>query len=238
MTVGISQYGYAISLAARSDVKAFFNGSMQESLNLLNRIDTIALNKGIFIRTPNIPIPEKVEFAEEKSIMGRFIGHKRPMTAMEAAAIFNTSLSNYIVKANILGLAQTMKDDIIRDFYEKAVGVLREHSEDLNIKLLNENLLTPSNLNSELTNSTEAPFSDRLSMFYAYTTLGDLIGIYANAKINVIRKDLMMLLTHLSGEVLLLAKDATDIMIQKGWAEEMPKNVDRHDIIDSNEDNK
>lgn len=238
LSVGISQYGFAMSLAARFDVKGFFRSTLQESITLLDKIDEVALNKGIFMRTPNIPVPEKIEFAEEKSIMGKFIGHKRPMNALEVASVFNTTMSNYIAKANIMALAQTMKDDTIRDFLEKAIRVLKEHTEDLNEKLLKENLLVPTNLNSELHNSTESPFSDRLSLFIAYATLGDLIGTYAISKINVMRKDLMLSLTHLSGEVLLLAKESVDIMVNRGWFEEMPKNVDRYDIIDSNEKDK
>jgi hypothetical protein len=238
LTVGIAQYGFALSLVARKDVKTFFKESLQESLKLLDRADEVALNKGIFMRTPNIPVPDKVEFAEDKSIMGRFIGHKRPMLALEVASMFNTSMSNYIAKANIMGLAQTMKDDTIRDFFEKAVRVLKEHTEDLNEKLQEENLLVPTNLNSEILNSTEAPYSDRLSLFIAYAVLGDLIGTYAISKVNIMRKDLMLSLTHLSGEVLLLIKDAVEIMTKRGWYEEMPKNVDRYDIIDSNEKDK
>lgn len=233
---GISQYGFALSLVARKDVKTLFNKSIQDSLSLLDKVDEVALGKGIFMRTPNIPVPKGIEFAEDKSVMGRFIGHKRPMTALEVASMFNTSLSNYIVKANIMGLAQTIKDDKIRDLYDKIIGTLEEHTDGLNEKLQNENLLTPSNLNSELYNSTENPFSDRLSLFIAYTLLGDLVVTYSISKVNVMRKDLMVALTHLSGEVVLHIKDTIDLMIQKGWYEEMPKNVDRYDIIDSNED--
>jgi hypothetical protein len=236
LTVAISQYSFALSLAARKDVKKHFRDGVQESLNLLDNIDEVALNKGIFVRTPNIPVPEKVEFAQDKSVVGKFLGHKRQMYALEAAIIFNTSMSNYIAKANIMALAQTMKDDAIRDFFEKAVSVLNEHTEDLNEKLQIENLLVPTNLNSEILNSTESPYSDRFSLFIAYAVLGDLIGTYAISKVNIMRKDLMMTLTHLSGEVLLLIKDAVDIMIKRGWYEEMPKNVNRYDIIDSNEE--
>ena len=106
----------------------------------------------------------------------------------------------------------------------------------LNEKLQNENLLVPTNLNSEIQNSTECPYSDRFSLYVAYAVLGDLIGTYAVSKVSIMRKDLMMTLTHLSGEVLLLIKDAIDIMTKRGWYEEMPKNVDRNDIIDSNEE--
>lgn len=42
---------------------------MNDSVNLLMDIDKVALGKDIFMRTPNISIPKKVEFAEDKSIM-------------------------------------------------------------------------------------------------------------------------------------------------------------------------
>lgn len=235
LTVGISQYGFALSMAARKDVKDFFRQSMLDALKLLDEVDEIALNKGIFMRTPNIPVPEKTEFAGDKSILGRFMGHKRPMLALEAASMFNTSLSNYVAKANIMGLAQTMKDDQIRDFLEKVVDVLKEHTDNLNEKLEKENLLVPTNLNSEILNSTEAPYSDRLVLYITYAVLGDLLATYALSKISVMRKDLLLELTHLSGEVALLIKDAVEISVRRGWYEEMPKNVDRYDIIESNE---
>jgi hypothetical protein len=88
----------------------------------------------------------------------------------------------------------------------------------------------------EILNSTEAPYSDRFSLFIASAVLGDLIGTYAISEVNIMRKDLMITLTDLSGEILLLIKDSVDIMTKRGWYEEMPKNVDRYDIIDSNEE--
>lgn len=108
---------------------------MNECLDLLDNINEVSLGKGIFMRAPNIPIPKDIEFADDKGVFGRFLGHKRSMTALEAASMFNTSLSNYIAKANILGLAQTMKDDTIRDYFEKVIHSLKEHTEDLNKRL-------------------------------------------------------------------------------------------------------
>jgi hypothetical protein len=44
------------------------------------------------------------------------------------------------------------------------------------------------------------------------------------------RKDVFMILSQLSSEVILLIKDATDLMIERAWFEEMPRNIDREDI--------
>lgn len=85
-----------------------------------------------------------------------------------------------------------MKDDTIRNFLDKAISVLKEHTEELNAKLQKENLLVPTKINGELTDCTESQFSDRLSLFIAFSALGDLVATYAMTKINVQRKDLML----------------------------------------------
>jgi hypothetical protein len=40
-----------------------------------------------------------------------------------------------------------------------------------------------------------------------------------------------MILSQLSGEILLIIKDATELMLERSWFKEMPKNIDREDII-------
>jgi spore coat protein CotF len=233
--VAVIQYSFALAQSARFDVRSFFSEGLSNGINLMNKVDALALNKGIFVRTPNIPVPKKVEFAEDKSMLGRFIGHKRPMTALETAGIFNLSMFSFIIKANMIAFAQTITDDRIKDYLYKTIRTLEEHTEELNDILHKENLSTPSNLDSEVLNSTEAPFSDKLSQYCTFTMLGDLMVIYSLCKLSLFRKDLAIKATHLSGEVAYLIKDSIEIMIDKGWFEEMPKNVDRADIIESNE---
>jgi uncharacterized membrane protein len=43
-------------------------------------------------------------------IMGRILGHKRPLTALEIACISNCSMVNSASEAYFLGIAQTIGD--------------------------------------------------------------------------------------------------------------------------------
>lgn len=230
MSVGLSNYGTAISLSPRQDTRKFFTDSMISSIDLSNKIDDILLEKGIYLRTPSIPTTQKTEFAEDKSIMGRVIGHKRPLTALEVSSVFSCSLVSSIAEAYILGMAQTIEDNRLKDFLSRTKKKLKEQTETFNQILHKEDLTFPPNLANEVLNSSEPVFSDRLSFFTSYATLADVLEALSIGKLGAMRKDIFMTITQLSGEIVLLIKDATELMLERNWFEEMPKNIDREDI--------
>jgi hypothetical protein len=229
-TTGLSSYGMAISASPRQDIRKFFTDSLISTTDLLNKIDDTALEKGIYIKTPSIPVTKKVEFADDKSIMGRVIGHKRPLNALEITSIFSCSMVNSISEAQMLGMAQTIQDTRLKDFLNRTRKTLKEQCNELNEILHKEDLNFPPGLENEVLNSTTPTFNDRLSMFFCFTTLLDILITFSTAKLGIMRKDVFMILSQLSSEVILLIKDATDLMIERAWFEEMPKNIDREDI--------
>ena len=232
-TVAASNYGTAISSSPRQDVRKLFTDSMGTTIDLLNKIDDTALEKGIYYKTPSIPVVKQQEIAEDKSIMGRFIGHKRPLTAIEISGVFNCSLADSVANAQLLGMAQTVQDDNIRRFLDKARNRVKEQIERLNDVLQKESLAVPPSFESEVLNSSTPAFSDKLSLFFCYVTIADLLAYFSVAKLGIMRKDLFLLMSELSGEILMLIKDAVDLMMEKGWFEEMPKNVERSDMTES-----
>lgn len=225
--VGLSNYGAAVSASPRQDIRKFFTDSMISTLDLSNKIDDMLLNKGIYLRTPYIPPRPQVEFAEDKSIMGRIIGHKRPLNVFEINALFSCSMTSSIVEAELLGMAQTIEDVRLKEFARRAGKTLKEQAETINEILHNEDLAFPPSLVSDVLNSSKPAFSDRLSMYFCFATLEDTLSIFSMGKVESMRKDIFMTLSQLSGEIVLLLKDATDLLVERNWFEEMPKNIDR-----------
>jgi hypothetical protein len=50
------------------------------------------------------------------------------------------------------------------------------------------------------------------------------------SKIGAIRKEVFITLSQLSAEILLVIKDATELILKRSWLEEMRKNIDWEDI--------
>jgi hypothetical protein len=225
--LGFSSYGMSLSLSARSDVKKFFTESIRDAIDLMNRIDRVLLEKGIFTRTPDIPTPEEAYFTSKQGFFGSFFGEKRPLNALEVTHIFITSLTGGICRAQAMGLEQTVKDNRIRKFEAKCSSLMKEHIESLNKILSSENLDTPPNLDTQVLSSKEPPFSERLILFFTLATITDLINSYATTITNTTRKDITPTLLKQSAEAALLLKDAVDIMLDHDWLEEVPLNSPR-----------
>jgi hypothetical protein len=230
-TVGLANYGSAISSTPQEDIRQLFISGIISTVDLSNKIDNVALKKGIYLATPVIPTTNKTEFAKSKKIMGSFLGHKRSLTALEITSIFNCSMINLISEAQILGMAQTIEDNKLKEFLNRTRKTLKEQSDKLNEILHMENLNFPQTLESEVLNTSIPTFSDRLAFFFCFTTLADILATFSIGMIGVMRKDILIVLTELKSEILVLIKDATDLMLKREWFEEMPKNIDRDDII-------
>lgn len=55
------------------------------------------LSKGVYDRPPKIKYPEKAEYVQEQSFLGKWFGEQRPLTSLELGEIFVIIERNYIV---------------------------------------------------------------------------------------------------------------------------------------------
>lgn len=229
--IGISNYGNSLPMIARKDVRDFLKQALYSAVELLDKITEVQIKKGIYIRPPYVPISEKVEFASKQSFLGSLIGDSRPLTCKSIAFIFNASKVNAIAEALFLGFSQAVNDERIRNFMSKCRNTITDHLESINSILEEEDLFAYKSLNHEVSSSQTNPFSDRFSLFCSLTTLSDILNCYSQEYISALRKDIFAKLTALSTEIVKLQKDGMDIMIDNGWFEEPPKNVDRKDLV-------
>lgn len=236
-TFGLSNYGLTLCLSARADVRKLFNMGVMETVELMNKVDELALSKGIFVRTPYIPIPKTIEFAQSQSIMGAFIGNKRPLTSMEIACVFASSQFCSVTEALITGLAQTRNLERVKDYLVRGRRLLKEHIEAFNNVLCKEDLNVPPTYETEIYNTNDSPYSDKIALYALFGTAAEILDMYSAGKLGSIRKDIVLLFTQLSAEISMYLKDGIDIAIDNGWMEEMPKGIDRGDLIESKDKN-
>ena len=88
-----------------------------------------------------------------------------------------------------------------------------------------ENIPFQATYESEITNSTVSPFSDKLIMFEAMSLSEIAIARYGNALSTCTRRDLNTLLASYIVETGTFVDDGLNIMIEKHWLEQMPMAV-------------
>lgn len=226
---GGSIYGIAIPLVFRKDVKEFFRYCMDSTLDLMEQIKEILMNKGLIIKPPVIPVPEKVEFAH-KDFFNGFFGHVRPLHALEIAHFYDNIENNVTSKTLIMAFAQVAKDEKIRKLFEKGKAITTTNVENYMKMLHDENLPTPSFHDDLVTSSTFSPFSDKLMLFHKMNMFSIKIRSLGNSFAVDGRQDIGLVYTNSLMHNASFIHDAAKIMIEKGWFELPPRAIDREKL--------
>lgn len=226
---GLSIYQVALPLVFRRDVKEFFRFCMDSTMDLLEQINEILMDKGLIIKPPLIPVPEKVEFVHQDFLNG-FFGHVRPLHALEIAHFYDNIENNATSKALIMAFAQVVKDERIKKLFEWGRDLTTNNVENYMQKLHDENLPTPSFLDDLVTASTFSPFSDKLMLFHKMDMFSMKMRAFGNSVAVNGRHDVGLVYTKSFMKIGAFVEEAAKIMIEKGWMEQPPKAINRQNL--------
>lgn len=224
----ITTYGIGLMNAARSDIIEYFSDMLKKSQRLLIKAKELSKEKGLLIRAPLIPKPKQIEFVKKDSFMAGWLGKQRQLTAIEISNLVFNAKRNALGQAVITGFSQVAKLKEVRRFFERGRDISGKHLHVFG-KVLYEDYLSESALllTSEVTDSTESPFSDKLMMNFITALIGTSIGQYGMAMSMSPRHDLSLMYTHLIAEIGKYCNDGANLLIENGWMEQPPMAANR-----------
>ncbi len=223
---GLSIYHIALIFAYRQDVADFFNHCLKSTIVLLQQIKEVLMSKSLIIKPPYIPIPEKAEFVSEDFLNG-FIGHVRPLHALEVAHLYDNIESNVTSKALILGFSQVAKNENVRELFKRGKEITHNAVETCMDQLQNANLSSPSFIDHLVTTSTFSPFSDKIMLFHKVDMFSIKIRAFGNSMAVNGRHDIGFMYTKSFMKIASFVEDGMKLMIENGWMERPPSAVDR-----------
>ena len=226
---GMSIYNVGIPLVYRKDVSEFFRYCMDSTMDLMDQIKEILMNKGLIIKPPLIPIPDKVEFVHQDFLNG-FFGHVRPLHGLEIAHFYDNIENNVTSKALIMAFAQVAKDEKIRKLFEKGRDLTSANIQNYMQKLHDENLPAPSFIDDLVTTSTFSPFSDKLMLFHKMDMFSMKIRAFGNSVAVNGRHDVGLVYTKSFTKISAFVENAAKIFIEKGWMEQPPHAPEREKL--------
>jgi Protein of unknown function (DUF3231) len=227
---GLNAYSLAKSVSAREDVRSMFKKYYEQTEKLFDMAAEAMQEKGVFIRSPYIQYPKKVKYVSDHQFLGGIIGKKRQLLAIEIAHLgTNIELSN-IAKTMLLAFSQVAQEKVISNYFKKGYDMSLEHVEYFLNALKNDDVSYPSTWDGSITDSTMAPFSDKLMMFLisSITAVGVMdFGIAIGASV---RKDLAIQYAKMMIKVGNFADDGAKLMIDHGWLEKPPQSLNREEL--------
>ncbi|MET3291014.1 UNVERIFIED_CONTAM: spore coat protein CotF [Brevibacillus sp. OAP136] len=228
--IGLTGYSLALPVMVQPDVRDFFNKALSSSAELSNRVTNVLLSKGIFTRPPYISVPDKIDFVKKQSFLTGWFGNRRPLEAMEITQLFLCLLTNIFGKALVIGYSQVAKSQQVRKYMIRGKEIANKHIEVFSSLLVEDDLSLPQTWDSEVIDSTVAPFSDKLMVFHTRVLSMAGVANYGTGIATSLRHDIAVHYTRLATEFALYGEDGINILIENGWMEEPPHADDRKAI--------
>lgn len=224
---GLSLYSAAIPLVTRPDMMEFFMETLNSTTKFMVEVNDVALAKGFMMKPPPIPTPEKPEFIKKESYFNGFFGDVRPLHSLEITHLYDNIDNNTTSKGLLIGFSQVTKNEKVRDFLLRGKQMTDKHIESCAKHLHNDGLPSPSILDHLVSDSTVAPFSDKLMLFHKVDMFSMKIRAYANALSLNGRRDIGGMYAKFLMDIGLFVEDGANIMIEEGWMEKPPQAMDR-----------
>lgn len=228
---GLSIYGIAFPLMTRQDMRDFFTYVLKSTVDLMAEINAVLEKKSYLNRPPLIPMPDRTDFATKQNYLSGFLGHIRPLHALEIAHLHDNLENNATSRAVLIAFSQVAQSEEAKEYFIRGGKIAAKHFKIFSDILGKEHLPSPPTLNHLVTDSTVSPFSDKLMMFHKLDMFSMRIRSYANAMAVSPRHDLAAVYARLILEVGHYAEDGARTMIDFGWLEQPPQAADRRSLV-------
>ncbi|MCM3727293.1 DUF3231 family protein [Neobacillus cucumis] len=227
---GLATYSVSLAVCPRNDVRQTFNYAIEQITSQLNQIIEVLLKKGLYIRPPYIPYPKKAEYVHKESFFNALFGDRRALNSIEITTLFYNTLTNSLGKALITGFLQVSQTQSIKVFMKRGKGIAAKHIEVFGSILRDDDISSISTWESEVTDSTTSPFSEKLMLYHLLYLNGAGMASYGNALATSNRRDLGVTYARLIAEIATYLDDGAELMVRLGWFEMPPCAVDRNKL--------
>jgi hypothetical protein len=227
---GLTRYAGAIGNIIREDQRKYFMNVISETLVLYDMATKVLSEKGIISKPPTFNNKQNVEFIKKQSFLTGWFGKRRPINAVEISGTYLNLQKTMIKTVLELAFSQVAKSKEVRKYMERARHLCNNHFKLLSSMLTEENLHIPRTFESEVTDSTIPPFSDKLMLFHIVTLISSAIGYYGEAMAICQRRDLTANYAKMMTEIGLLAEDGMNLLIENEWMEQPPLATDHEEL--------
>ena len=215
-------YSMALNTSVRRDIREFYLESQKNASELYMRLKDLLIKKGLHQPLIHIPIPDHVEKVSKKNFMAGWFADRRPINAVEISLLEYNFRSTEFHKTFLKIFAQVTPSRKIKDHFARGVEIYQKH-QDIFQSILSENDLPKlPTWESELTDTTISPFSERLMVFKMALLTASSSGQYGSSLSSVQRRDLGVHFMRLMGETLKYGEDIIDLMIDHGYLDQLP----------------
>lgn len=232
MTIhGLTAYSLAITNSERQDIQNYFFECAESSKELFQKIDEVAKKHPKFKSVPSVPPVRGEKFIESPGFVSNLVGDKRPLNSSEISTLFFNSTKTGFVQSISLAFSQVAECEEVRNFMLKNVKLAKTDVESFDSILQQDNLPIPEKWETEITESTVSPFSDKLIMYHAGFLVHAALTYYGASLGSSFRSDLLLNYSRVFAHAMEAGARSYNIMVKHKWLEKQPEAIDRKSLM-------
>ncbi|MDZ5472967.1 DUF3231 family protein [Bacillus sp. 31A1R] len=227
---GLIGHVTALSSSVNKDLRHFYDSCDNDAKELYHKSTELLLELGHFQRDPYFYPEENQELIIDKDFTDGFFGNNRRIAATEIISLSLNLKKAILSKALSISFSQVSQIPEAKEFLEYSGKVADKQIQSLAAILQKDNLPAPMSWETEITNSTDSPFSDKLMMFHLGFLFQTAQTFQGAGLATAMRTDLAyeyekIILTNLA-----ITKKWFNIMVKYKWLEQPPLAPNRKNI--------
>jgi hypothetical protein len=228
---GLSTYSLSKAISSRKDIRELYKKWYSQTETLFDLATDLALELGVYVRSPYLDYPNSVTFVEDDDFLGHIFGKQRPLLAIEIAHLGTNIEVCHVGQTLLMGFSQVAKSKNLRHFFQRGSNIGKKQITTFFEILKDSNTSYPSTWDALVTGSIEPPFSDKLMLFQANLLSAIALADFGTAIGGSVRKDIGLIYARLMAELSSFAEDGAKLMIKERWLEKPPQVHDRDKLI-------
>ncbi|WP_318508719.1 DUF3231 family protein [Bacillus sp. T3] len=227
---GLIGHNISLSVSVNKNLREFYDSCDNEGKRMFKLTTDMLLEKGSLQHEPYFYPTEETEFVSESGFISSFLDPDRPISATEVINLSFNLKKSMLGKTLAIGFSQVAKEQEVITFLLKAIKKSENHTSGLAEILKKENLPLPQSFDSEVTTSTESPFSDKLIMYHIGFLIQTAQAYHGIGLSGAMRSDLAIAYEKTILENLAATRKWFAIMVKHKWLEQPPLAANRKRI--------
>jgi hypothetical protein len=227
---GLLGHSTALGVSVRKDLRDFYDSCDNDAKKMYHQTIELLLEKGSFQRDPMFYPAKNPEFITSQDFTDGFFGKGRKLAATEIISISFNLKKSIMAKTLSIAFSQVAQTKEVRKFLKNSQNTADDQIKTFSKIMQADNLPVPKSWETEVTTSTDSPFSDKLMLYHIGFLFQAAQNYHGAGLASAMRTDLVTAYEGTILKNLMVTKKWYNIMVQNKWLEQPPLAPNRSEI--------
>jgi hypothetical protein len=227
---GLLGHSTALAVSVRKDLRYFYDSCDNDGKRMYHQTIELLLKKGNFQRDPLFYPAKNPEFVSSQDFTDGIFGKERCLAATEIIGISFNLKKSVMAKTLSIAFSQVTQTKEVREFLTDSEKTADQQIQAFSKIMMADNLPVPKSWETEVTTSTNAPFSDKLMLYHTGFLFQTAQAYHGTGLAAAMRTDLVTTYERIILKNLMVTKKWFNLMVQNKWLEQPPLAPSRNEI--------